>query len=317
MAAAVGSKTEVTKLITVTLGKLQESKHAKCGLNLRKSLLVASVLHKARDIYVTEVKNRRFSSRVMDTTTTDSENNGDEDGNNKKPQTTVTPAKIRRFAVKRSMSVIEEEESNLSSQDDDSQNYLLSPNVPAETNDESEEDDDSSLTVIRPPKRLCSNASTSEEETQLAVDDILEELASENDAIDSSITTDKENNPPTNDPLLTSTAVSCGRCLKRRASTDYQDVCDQDNNNQDPYSSTQFSYAMKKRSRTNSMVASDSSNLEEAKSCAMDSTQINSLVNIFSQSFSEFSSTDSDAIYETSTEMNTFALCRDSIALTA
>jgi len=51
--------TEVTKLITVSLGKIHQSRQQKCGLNLRKSLLVASVLHKARDIYVAEIKSRR------------------------------------------------------------------------------------------------------------------------------------------------------------------------------------------------------------------------------------------------------------------
>ena len=46
------------KLISLSLDKIKQSKE-KTGLNLRRSLLVASVLHKAKDIYITEIKNRR------------------------------------------------------------------------------------------------------------------------------------------------------------------------------------------------------------------------------------------------------------------
>lgn len=54
--------TEVTKLISVSLGKIQRSRQSKNGLNLRKSLLVASVLHKARDIYVLDLKHKQIES---------------------------------------------------------------------------------------------------------------------------------------------------------------------------------------------------------------------------------------------------------------
>lgn len=58
--------TEVTKLITVSLGKIQQSRQAKNGLNLRKSLLVASVLHKARDIYVLDLKHRKIEGSELE-----------------------------------------------------------------------------------------------------------------------------------------------------------------------------------------------------------------------------------------------------------
>lgn len=116
-------------------------------------------------------------------------------------------------------------------------------------------------------------------------------------------------------------AVSCGRCLKRRASTDYPHTNNADNQSSDHSTSyTSPYYTSSKRSRSNAVDSVEIESSDElAKSCAMDTTQINSLVSIFSQSFSEFSTEDHEnsSVYETSTEMNTFALCRDSIALTA
>ena len=115
--------------------------------------------------------------------------------------------------------------------------------------------------------------------------------------------------------------------MKRRASTDQSDSVDIENNNTTKdssytYRSTATYYVPTKRCRTNSVDSLDIDTEDSIKptSCAMDTTQINSLVNIFSQSFSDFTSAESsdmNAAYETSTEMNTFALCRDSIALTA
>ena len=49
------------KLISLSLDKIKQSRQ-KTGLNLRRSLLVASVLHKAKDIYITEIKNRQANA---------------------------------------------------------------------------------------------------------------------------------------------------------------------------------------------------------------------------------------------------------------
>lgn len=163
-------KTEVTKLITVTLGKIQESKHAKCGLNLRKSLLVASVLHKARDIYVTEVKHRS-----IDQSSTDSDNANDTNS--------FVPAKIRRrYTNQRSRSIVEEEVTQSSHQNEGTASLQSK----------------SSRRLIRPMSVNSSGDSTSCPESPSGVCDILDELASQSDVESqtSTITVNKENNPP-------------------------------------------------------------------------------------------------------------------------
>ena len=185
--AANSRKTEVTKLITVTLGKIQESKHAKCGLNLRKSLLVASVLHKARDIYVTEVKSRVSNHTDSSMKTSDI--------NNKKEDSSSVPAKVRRFASQRSMSIIEEEQVT-SSQDDDNVETPVRPSAILSTassttgsNIFNDNDEVVSSTTS------CENIDDGMESTQSNMDDILDDLATSSE-VEYATTTDKENSPP-------------------------------------------------------------------------------------------------------------------------
>lgn len=48
------------KLIAVSLGKIAQARQCKSGLNLRRNLLVASVLHRARYVYVSELRQRQY-----------------------------------------------------------------------------------------------------------------------------------------------------------------------------------------------------------------------------------------------------------------
>lgn len=98
-----------------------------------------------------------------------------------------------------------------------------------------------------------------------------------------------------------------------------------DNQNKESMNNQTSTYNVppKKRSRSNPVQSAGTGINSDAdfRPCAMDTTQINSLANIFSQSFPEFTPTEPthepSSAFEMSTEYNTFALCRDSIALTA
>lgn len=174
--SALTRKTEVTKLITVTLGKIQQSKQAKCGLNLRKSLLVASVLQKARNIYVTEVKSRSITNEnELSSTSTDS-----------------TPAKVKRFSSHRSMSVIEEKEPSTCTRP--VQEAEVSSTIGA-----TQSHTYTQLTVVPDSSKdllpiTCSATKPEETGHTKPIDDILTDLANASES--GNTTTDKENNPP-------------------------------------------------------------------------------------------------------------------------
>lgn len=311
MATSGDRKAEVTKLITVTLGKIHESKtkQAKCGLNLRRSLLVASVLNKARDIYVTEVKNRRAVAASANTSSSNSEIDDHDDSQSE----CDSPAKMRRrLMTQRSLSCVE---AQIDSTSDSSADH----SVPYEMETEQQNDSVTSTSVLPVQSTIT--------------DTVLDTLADDSGMI--TVQTDKENSPPLKLESITS---SCSRCLKRKSSqTDFDS--DVDNNNKPSekpdhtlsFSSRLVSYVPKKRLRSDSIDNSEppmlemldtSENLKSSNANSLDSVQINCLVKIFSQqTFSDDSNThtgeQSSRHNNNSTELDTFALCRDSIALTA
>lgn len=247
--------TEVTKLITVSLGKIQQSRQQKCGLNLRKSLLVASVLHKARDIYVAEIKHRR-------TDTTDE-----------------LPSKRIRLVTQKS--VVETEQNN-------------------DTHSESE------------PSESTDNGSTP---APTLPTPSKEDVAVQRDSV---IEVNKENSPPhTEQTTEDKNTSSCNRCLKRRhepASTNNVTSFTQSQENREKI-------VPKKRLRAESVITTDSSDTNNnTPTDSAPNTAINSLVTIFSSAFAGLSSEKKDSTNctsSTTTELNTFSICREPIALRA
>jgi len=313
--------TEVTKLISVSLGKMHQSRQTKCGLNLRRSLLVASVLHKARDAYVTEIKNRKVDSQ--------------------RPSETAAPApepvRKRRFTTQRSM---------VDSTSDQNSNNNLDNNVNSNSVDiKSDTDSNESVKRVKRDAVSSTTASTQKESQSCAVaDNVLDMLASESEteSCDSQSNTniDKENSPPStgNDDsnkqdnnTVASSLLACGRCsLKRRYSQndssngatttttdDYPSL--EDSSNQD----NNFSKQKRSKADTVSSPSDNNTSLVSAVN-STDTTQINDLVQMLRQSFPEFTPTDEDhhdsSILSSTSSVcdttNTFSI-REAIVLTA
>ena len=316
--------TEVTKLISVSLGKMHQSRQTKCGLNLRRSLLVASVLHKARDAYVTEIKNRKVDSQ--------------------RPSETAAPApepvRKRRFTAQRSMvdSTSEQNTNNLDN------------NVNSSADIKSDTDSNDSVKRVKRDAVSSTTVSTQKESQSCVVaDNVLDMLASESEteSCDSQSNTniDKENSPPStgNDDkdisnkqdnnTVASSLSACGRCsLKRRYSQqndsssngattttndDYPSL--EDSSNQD----NNFSKQKRSKADTVSSLSDNNTSLVSAVN-STDTTQINDLVQMLRQSFPEFTPTeddhhDSSILSSTSSgcdTTNTFSI-REAIVLTA
>ena len=316
--------TEVTKLISVSLGKMHQSRQTKCGLNLRRSLLVASVLHKARDAYVTEIKNRKVDSQ--------------------RPSETAAPApepvRKRRFTAQRSM---------VDSTSDQNSNNNLDNNVNSNSVDiKSDTDSNESVKRVKRDAVSSTTVSTQKESQSCAVaDNVLDMLAfeSETESCDSQSNTniDKENSPPStgsddkdisnkqHNNAVASSLSSCGRCsLKRRysqndwnngatttTSDDYPSL--EDSSNQD----NNFSKQKRSKADTLSTPSDNNTSLVSAVN-STDTTQINDLVQMLRQSFPEFTPTeedhhDSSILSSTSSGCdtnNTFSI-REAIVLTA
>jgi len=297
--------TEVTKLITVSLGKMHQSRQTKCGLNLRKSLLVASVLHKARDVYVSEIKNRKVDTKRV----------------TEEPKSSPEPVRKRRFTSQRSM--VESESSDVSSTESVDSTEECDSN-----NKRSKSTPIVSSTVGEESNQTNTVVNESQSSAADLADTILDKLASEtNNSTTMSTAMDKENSPPSmiqtsgsnteSKPITTNNV----RCLKRRYSCNDST---QQSGATDTKDEVTDSSIQQKRSKTDCNDSSTIVNTHDSQ------TQINCLVKIFSQSFPEFTTTTENHIVVTSdslisstscdkpSELNKFAKhLRESIALTA
>jgi len=309
--------TEVTKLISVSLGKMHQSRQTKCGLNLRRSLLVASVLHKARDAYVSEIKNRRVDCQKS----------------SEEAAPAPEPVRKRRFTSQRSM---------VDSTSDQNSNITSTTSSECENSEDKTEAVESKRTkteAVTSTEPATSNLKESQSQAKVA-DNVLDILASDSDDSTKS-NLDKENSPPDNkseisvkqDRSNSQSQSSCGRCLKRRLSHNDSQSTEtslsngaitgeatsnsSSRNNQDTPSA--------KRSRPDISSSSDNNSLLSAIT-SDSTTQINNLVRIFSQSFPELTATEeqessllsSSGCDTKPSELNTFAIhLRESIVLTA
>jgi len=317
--------TEVTKLISVSLGKMHQSRQTKCGLNLRRSLLVASVLHKARDAYVTEIKNRKVDSQ--------------------RPSETAAPApepvRKRRFTAQRSM---------VDSTSDQNSNNLDHNNVNSNSAD-IKSDTDSNESVKRVKRDAVSSTTVSnqkESQSCAVADNVLDMLASESEteSCDSQSNTniDKENSPPStgsddkdisnkqDNNTVASSLSACGRCsLKRRYSQNDSSCNGATTTTTDDYPSLEDSsnqdnnFSKQKRSKADTVSSPSDNNTSLVSAVnSTDTTQINDLVQMLRQSFPEFTPTDEDhhdssILSSTSSgcdTTNTFSI-REAIVLTA
>ena len=315
--------TEVTKLISVSLGKMHQSRQTKCGLNLRRSLLVASVLHKARDAYVTEIKNRKVDSQ--------------------RPSETAAPApepvRKRRFTAQRSM---------VDSTSDQNSYNNLDNNVNSNSADiKSDTDSNESVKRVKRDAVSSTTVSTQKESQSCAVaDNVLDMLASESEteSCDSQSKTniDKENSPPStgngdsnkqDNNTVASSLSSCGRCsLKRRYSQNDSSSNGATTTTTDDYPSLEDSssnqdnnFSKQKRSKADTVSSPSDNNTSLVSAVnSTDTTQINDLVQMLRQSFPEFTPTeedhhDSSILSSTSSgcdTTNTFSI-REAIVLTA
>lgn len=291
--------TEVSvKLISLSLGKIQQSRQIKSGLNLRKSLLVASVLHKAKDIYMTEIRTRpKFGSqKSVVESNSQTADKGDSE------------------SIQDDMDTTKDQSTNLNS--------------------------DSTSIISKSPNTQDYEAETAAAAASISCDSILDELANESEQ-----ELNKENSPPAAvtasnnngsdskvSDALTSTRVeslSCRPCLKRRSSHFDTDIPTTVNDSETDSTT--------KKARVEAPSLSHSSTTGQSYESQPDTgNQINSLVHIFSAGFSAFgnhtadstngyddnSHSDSSSNSSTSTscystELSTFTLCRESIALTA
>lgn len=353
---AANKKSEVTKLLTVTLDKIHESKRTKTGPNLRKSLLVASVLHKARDIYVSEIKNVRDSpasnektssqsesqdsSQSLSDSTSASKNTKDVDSTGSSSGATTCPSPMesssvstvavkRRFMSSRSASmghnsIVTRTESNTVDDDlGDSNTYSKTKGESDSNNDDSS--NDLIYTGVKRRSLSVSGANICCDSTLSS--NFLDELAAKCEKQDhSSIEINKENKPPSTSFETSQTQSestisvvstqpihfsSCARRLKRRSSV-VDDESNSDTYNH-PYSIPNKVFRVDSvDSYLDRPSEKDFSSITVTTSPEA-STQINNLVRIFSHNF-DMKDT---SVYEVSTELQTFNLCRDSISLTA
>jgi len=307
--------TEVTKLISVSLGKMHQSRQTKCGLNLRRSLLVASVLHKARDAYVSEIKNRRVDCQKA----------------SEEAAPAPEPVRKRRFTSQRSM---------VDSTSDQNSNITSTTSSDGENSEDKTEAVESKRAKTEAVTSTESTTSNIKESQAKVADNVLDILASDSDDSTKS-NVDKENSPPDNrseisvkqDTSNSQSQSSCGRCLKRRLShNDSQSTETSLSNGATTAEATSNSSSRNnqdtpsaKRSKPDISSSSDNNSLLSAIT-SDSTTQINNLVRIFSQSFPEFTATEepessllsSSGCDTKPSELNTFALhLRESIVLTA
>lgn len=298
MATTPTPKNEVTKVLALSLDKISKSKRTRFGPNLRRSLLVQSVLYKAKDIYVSEVKNKQIDNHnSSDSPMENGDDHQSESDSQSETQTDNFSSSKHSAPVRRQFS---------------SQSSVVEEQCETEEATTSDDEDSESepMTRVVPFSRFISSPVISSDSL---ADNIIDELAtnSETETSDDTPSIDKENNPPT----TTNTSLSCGRCLKRRSST-VHDVSTNSTTNS-------ISYIPSKRLRTNSIDHSSSDIIIASDSApyAMDTapSPINSLVKIFSESFMGLTSSDmvNQSQYEKTTQLNTFSLSRDSIAITA
>lgn len=289
-------------------------------------MLVASVLHKARDAYVTEIKNRKVDSQ--------------------RPSETAAPApepvRKRRFTAQRSM---------VDSTSDQNSNNLDHNNVNSNSADiKSDTDSNESVKRVKRDAVSSTTASTQKESQSCAVaDNVLDMLASESEteSCDSQSNTniDKENSPPStgndvkdisnkqdNNNTVASSLSSCGRCsLKRRYSQNDSSCNGATTTTTDDYPSLEDSsnqdnnFSKQKRSKADTVSSPSDNNTSLVSAVnSTDTTQINDLVQMLRQSFPEFTPAeedhhDSSILSSTSSgcdTTNTFSI-REAIVLTA
>ena len=288
-------------------------------------MLVASVLHKARDAYVTEIKNRKVDSQ--------------------RPSETAAPApepvRKRRFTAQRSMVD--------STSDQNYSNNNLDNNVNSNSADiKSDTDSNESVKRVKRDAVSSTTASTQKESQSCAVVDVLDMLASksETESCDSQSNTniDKENSPPStgsddkdisnkqDNNTVASSLSTCGRCsLKRRYSQNDSSGNGATTTTTDDYPSLEDSsnqdnnFSKQKRSKADTLSSPSDNNTSLVSAVnSTDTTQINDLVQMLRQSFPEFTPTeedhhDSSVLSSTSSgcdTTNTFSI-REAIVLTA
>lgn len=115
---------EAHKLINISLGKIAAARAGRTGASLHKSLLVASVLHKARFVYLEEAQ---YHHTIYCPQTQEPESiiNENERAPTPVPEVTVTPVLVNTEETSEQSVLSDEHETLCSSEDDKENSYPL------------------------------------------------------------------------------------------------------------------------------------------------------------------------------------------------